>query len=114
MLDLWNTSLPDEGEYEVIEISLAYLSYAECTDEWGNSEEGREHLRGMILQVNGPRPHEIEKVTAVFNVKENRKTFRLYIKRDPCPVIFFGEGVCPLCGGVHPAFTEHTTDEPND
>ncbi len=100
-LDLWNDRLPDEGGYEMVTISLALISYAKCTDEWGNSPEGKESLAGSILYVNGPKPHEIEKVTAQLNIKEGRKEFTLFVKRDPCPVLFFGGAVCPMCGGDH-------------
>lgn len=100
-LDLWIEDLPDEGEYERVTISLGSLTFAECTDEWGNSDEGKEHLAGCILYVNGPKPHEIKKVAARFDVQEGRKKFVLYFKRDPCPVLFFGGALCPICGEDH-------------
>ena len=98
-LDLWNESLPNEGGYERMVISLVRLSFAECTDEWGNSKEGKEHLAGCVLNVNGPKPHEVDLVTTV--VREERKEFTLHFKRDPCPVLFFGGSNCPVCGGTH-------------
>lgn len=105
MSDLFNISYDDEGGYERIDISLSLLSFATCTDVWANSEEGREHLVSLILQVNAPRPHEIKRV--ITQEIARRKVFKLYIQRDPCPVLFFGGETCPICRGPHFSFKEH-------
>jgi len=98
-IDLWNEALKPESGYDRVVVSLTRLSHAECTDEWGNSEEGKEHLAGCILHVNGPKPHEVKMVTT--QVREGRKEFTLHFKQDPCPVLFFGSTHCPICGGTH-------------
>ena len=100
-LDLWNDSLPNQEGYERLDIVVHKLSWATHTDEWANSEEGRRHLAGLILNTRGPLLHEIKLIVAVCANRETHKRFRLFIQRDPCPVLFFGGVHCPICGGTH-------------
>lgn len=100
-LSLWNDHLPDYDGQEVIDVVIFRLSVAQCTDEWANSEEGRSSLANLITEVNSPKAHEIKRVMT--KEEGSFKRFRLFIERDPCPVLFLGGKVCPLCGGTHGA-----------
>lgn len=59
-------------------------------------------LCDFVMRAGFPKPGEVKSVTHIPGCGKEGDTYRLYIKRDPCPVILLpGMSVCPICGGDH-------------
>lgn len=57
-------------------------------------------LCDFVMTAGYPKPSEVKRVEH-FDEPHTR-IYRLYIKRDPCPVMLLpGQAVCPICGESH-------------
>ncbi len=95
-LTLWN-EMVDENTIDVVLAKKG--TFATPTNAWANSPEGVAHLASMILNVKAPKVHEIKVIVVIPD--DDYKVFRVFIERDPCPVVFFGGPTCPMCGEDH-------------
>lgn len=91
MSTLSNDHLGEEDGYERIDITI--------WGPWRVDPVDNEYLSAMVMRVNRPKPHEIKQAVAV-KLKGGIR-FKLFVKRDPCPVRYTGEK-CPICRKPHP------------
>lgn len=91
MSTLSNDHLGEAEGYERIDVTIY--------GPWKVDPVDNDYLSSMVMRANRPKPHEIKKVEALKLDKGIR--FKLYVKRDPCPVKFFGGPLCPICRAPH-------------
>lgn len=50
----------------------------------------------FVMRAGYPRPSEVKRVE-----QREEGVYRLFIRREPCPVLFLGGARCPMCGEEH-------------
>ena len=93
--DLSNTYHGEADGYEVVDVHFSAGSVF-STDRcpWG------EGMADFVMRAGYPKASEIKKYKHIQH-REGGDTYRLYIVRESCPVLFFGGTSCPTCGGTH-------------
>lgn len=91
MSTLSNDHLPMEDGFERIDVTIY--------GPWKVDPVDHEYLSGMVMRVDRPRPHEIKEVRVA--KLDGGIRFKLFIKRDPCPVRYFTGATCPICRKPH-------------
>ncbi len=56
-----------------------------------------EQVAGLVMRVDRPKPHEVKRVEVISHRRWT--VYRLFVKKDPCPVRWVG--ICPLCRKEH-------------
>lgn len=95
-MTIWNEWVAED----TVDVVLDRPAHMPTGNVWANTPEGTEFLTGMVLNVVRPKAHEVRAIVVMPKVGHMTR-FRIFFERDPCPVIFLGGDVCPMCGEKH-------------
>lgn len=94
-MSLGNTHLGEQDGYELVDVHFSRTSVFSK-----DRSPTIPTLCDFVMRAGYPKASEVKRVKQLDS--PDGRSFRLYIQREPCPVMLLpGQDKCPICGEEH-------------